>query len=262
MERTLREWAYAPKERPDFAINVLSRHIASVRDRDLSARDDEAARRRVFASLCAVPAGAQVEYVADFSDLAAQMQPNLHQYEPRGVWLPGDPVLFAADGVYLREEDYRSEEAPRSWKRYLYVSRHGYIEYGRQGGFPYHGRNWYEFAPTVAWIQHFARFVTTLGAQFFDGADYWLVANFADTQSAVLCALDDDWRQPQSWDGDALERWSCLETPVQIALHLNGKSADEVARWFAERIAHAFGMAEARCYNKEGVLPISKLEFS
>lgn len=262
MERTLREWAYAPKDRADFALNVLSRRVASARDRDPSARDDEAARRRVFASVCAVPAGAQIEYVADLSDLADQMKPNLHQYEPPGVWLPTDPARFLADGVYLRDEDYGSNQAPRGWSRYIYASRHGYIEYGRQGGFPYRGRNWYQFAPTVAWIQRFTRFVTTLRAQFFDGADYWLVANFADTQDAVLCALDDDWRQPQDWDRDTLERWSCLETSVQISMHLSGESAGDVARWFAERIAHAFGLAEARSYNKDGVLPVRKLEFS
>src|ERR1700674_1583574 len=96
VERTLREWGYAAKDRPDFALNFLSRNVASVADR--AARDEEAARRRVMASLCAVPAGAQVEYVGDLLDLAAQMQPNLHQYEPRGVWLPNDAVRFAADG--------------------------------------------------------------------------------------------------------------------------------------------------------------------
>jgi len=261
--RYLETWAYHPMEREDFAQNFLSRRIALSADRG----DGEHPAKRVFASLCGVPRGRPIERVSDLVALSEWLEPNARQYDPPGIFLPFQGgKRFTSQGVLLFEEDYRSSVTPRELRSYLLVCRDGYVEYGRQGGAPISGDTYYFYAPLVAWIQRFAAFVSNLRAKMEDGPEYAVVLNLSDSEDARLCALGHGWREP--WEAiDPSWPPRCLEPRIQIS-HVSDadKGPGVVAKWFAERIANAFGEGEPRCFNHPqsqtpAELPADKVEF-
>ena len=263
--RYLEDWYYHPLQREDFGENFLSARIAQARDR--AGGDFEA--KRAFVSLCAVPRGRPEERVENLQSLAAWLDPNQRQYDPPGLWLPyRDGQRFASAGILLVHEEHRPTGTQTEWQSYALVARDGYIEYGRRGGFASQGRLCFEFAPLVAWIQRFTAFAADLRDQLEPPPDYWIVLNIPSAQHATLCVLGDGWREPWDWDGSPPE---CLERNIQISRPFEpGDSAVDHARWFAERIANAFGEAVARCFNRErstgtlgapGQLPTNGLEF-
>ncbi len=263
--RYLEGWGYYPIHRDDFGLNYLSRRVASARDRV----DKSLSPRSVFASLCAVPRGHPTERVIDLHRLANWVEPNLRQYQPPGIWLPfRSGKGFTSQGILLVEEDFGANAQQEAWEAYVLVSRDGYVEYGRRAGFPYKGTLCYQFAALVAWIQRFACFVLDLRGQSTEPPEYYFVLNMADAEHTVLCSFGDGWNEPWQWHEPVRLRQS-FEPHVQIARPLNPQDdaqqdAKEFARWFAERIANAFGHGDILCYNRAGQigeLPARKLDF-
>lgn len=259
--RYLEDWSYYPLHREDFGSNYLSRHVSPARDR---AQGDFEPRPSLV-SLCAVPRGALTERVGDIQAIANWLEPNSRQYQPPGVWLPfRNGKRFTSHGVLLFEEDPRSRSTPAEWEAYVLVARDGYVEFGRQAGFPYKGNLCYQFAPLVAWFQRFVAFIGDAASQFNPAPDYHLVLNIGNSEGAVLCALGEGWSEPWDWH-DASRIPRSLESHTQIARAIAPKEPPaETVRWFAERIANAFGEGEVRCFNRVepvGELPSRKLEF-
>lgn len=262
--RYLEDWAYYPVHRDDFGSNHLSRRIGPARDRG----DEKLEPRSTFASLCAVPRGRPAERVVDLSSLAAWLDPNLRRYQPPGIWLQfRTGKRFTSQGILLVEEDYRSNQ-PDSWEEYILVSRDGYVEYGRQAGFPYGGTLYYQFAPLVAWIQRFVCFILDLRGQLSEPPDYYVLLSVVKAEDAILCSFGDGWTEPWQWHEPTRPPQS-FEPRLHIARRLVPEDDAQdncrgIATWFAERIANAFGLADLRCYNRQGrigELPERKLEF-
>ena len=263
--RYLEGWGYHPLAREDFGRSFLPNRIALAKDRGDSEREPKC----TFASLCAVPRGRPIERVEDLLRLASWVEPALRQYQPPGQWLPAqNGKRFTSQGILLTEETYHPQVTPRQWRAYLLVARDGYIEHGQQAGFPLKGSLYYQFAPLVAWVQRFGAFVAELAGQLVPGPDYWVVLNMKNTEYASLCGLGDGWREP--FDGPEGSHFQCLESHLQISCSLEAEKGPlNLARWFAERIANAFGEGEPRCFNhpahpssqKPGELPAGKIEF-
>jgi hypothetical protein len=263
--RYLEAWGYHPVHREDFGQNFLSIRLGKSRDR--GNRESEGAT--LLAALCAVPRGRPQERVESLRTLSDWLSHAERIYDPKGIWIPSRSGLsYTSQGILFFEQDYRAQSSPTQWERYMLVARDGYVEYARKAGFPLNGKPYYLFAPLVAWIQRFVAFVADLRSQLAKEPDYLIVLSIWDTEAAGLCAFGDLWREP--WDG--APSYQCLERRVHVARSLVLDDSPVVhARWFAERVANAFGEAEARCFNHPdskgargapGELPTNNLEFS
>lgn len=243
--RYLQPWGYDPLSRDDFGYNYLSSHIGSVADR----KGDAFPLYRPFASLCAVPRGRPRERFLDFQALDSWLDHNARQYEPTGIWIPfRDGRSYSSHGLLRTEGTSRDDEG---WERYLLVARDGYVEYGVLCGFAHGGTRYFLYAPIVAWIERFVAFVQDLSGNQTDPAEYWVVLNLLGSEGARLGSLGHGWREP--WEAGQMGYGvkGAIESRVQISRAL-AESDDpaDVSRWFAERIANAFGELTPRCYNR------------
>ena len=262
VSRYLQSWGYDALSRDDFGRNYLSSHIGSVADREGA----DFPSYRPFASLCAVPRGRPRERFLDFQALDTWLDENNRQYEPPGIWIPfREGKSYSSHGLLRTEGTYRDNQ---DWQKYLSVARDGYVEYGALCGFARGGKRYFLYAPIVAWIQRFAAFVQDLNGNQTDPSEYWVVLNLLGSEGARLGSLGHGWREP--WEagamGDPVK--GAIESRVQVSRAL-AESDDpaDVSRWFAERIANAFGQPTPRCYNRTegssgavGELPRGQLE--
>jgi hypothetical protein len=179
-------------------------------------------------------------------------------------------LTYTSQGILLFDEDYEVRSEPRPWGRYVLVARDGYVEYARKAGFPLKRKPYFQFAPLVAWVQRFVAFVVDLRGQMAVPPDYFVVLSMWQTEHAQLCVFGDGWREP--WDAWGFpSTYQCLEPQVQISRPLGLQDTPEGwGRWFAERIANAFGEGEPRCFNHAnskgtrgvpGELPTDRVDF-
>ena len=265
--RYLEGWSYHPVHRDDFGQNFLSIRLGKSRDR--GNRESDGAT--MLAALCAVPRGRPEERVESLRALSDWLSPERRIYEPKGIWIPfRNGLSYTSQGILFLEEDWEGQSDPRPWGRYMLVARDGYVEYARKAGFPLNGKPYYLFAPLVAWVQRFVAFVVDLRAQLTGEPEYLIVLSMWPTEHAGLCAFGDRWLEP--WEASGLpSRYQCLERRVQMSRPLVLEDTPQQwGRWFAERVANAFGEAEARCFNHPdsagaqgapGELPTNGLEF-
>jgi hypothetical protein len=266
--RYLENWGYYPGHREDFGQNFLSIRLGKSRDRGNLESDGAT----LLAALCAVPRGRPQERVEDLRTLSDWLRPDQRIYEPKGIWIPfPNPLSYTSQGILFFEEDYRGQSTPTPWERYMLVGRDGYVEYARKAGFPLDGKPYYLFAPLVAWIQRFVALMMDLRAQLTGQPEYVIVLSMWPTEHAGLCAFGELWLEPWEARGSRSTH-QCLERRVQISRPLILEDTPQQwGGWFAERVANAFGDAEARCFNHPdskgargapGELPTNGLEFS
>lgn len=246
VSRYLEAWGYEPLSRNDFGYNYLSTRVGSVQDR---AGEDFPAYRP-FASLCAVPRGRPRERFADFEAMDKWLDENARQYDPPGIWIPFRGGKSYTSHGLVRAESIHADDG--EWEKYLLMARDGYVEYGALCGHAFSGRRYVRYAPIVAWIRRFAAFVQDLRTGQGTPAEYWIVLNLLCTDGARLGVLGHGWLEP--WDAEArlyTTRYA-IEDRVRLSRDLAESDTPEgVSRWFAERIANAFGELTPRCYNRE-----------
>lgn len=239
--RTLGDWKYHPVDREDFGMNFLARQVH---------RFNETEPDEYFASVCAVPRGLSVDRVQSVREIDSWLDPVERQYDPPGIWIPRrsrEGITGTSHG-FLRAE--RWEERP---DEYLHVGFDGYVEFGRIAGFTAKESRYFSYSPIVAWIQRMAAFVSDLRALFDPAPEYWLVLNLRDTTRARLSVLGKGWRDPvyDAFGNDGFPM--AVEPSMQMCQSLAQDAvASDVARWFAERLAVAFGIGELTCYNGVG----------
>jgi len=268
VQRCLTEYRYHPIDDPEFGTNFLARRISLTPEHGAP----DAAAVRTLATICAVPRGSYTERVDSLQTLARWLE-TPRVYTPPGRFVPTDISLFNSNGVVRAELDHLVKEGERVWQSYVFVGRDGYMEAGQNGGFRWKGRTYFQYVPMVAWIERYWGLLAEMSKVLQDVPRYHVALNIAGCSGAELATFGDHWLDPASDDyrfhNDRVP--SCIEDVVQISRPYDASmSVDDIGRWFAERIANAFGFGEARCFNHEntqgrcgpaGTLPTNRLEF-